>query len=112
MTEKKNLNFTFPYEGWVLTPSYAQKKITLVNAAGGHGYLKEWHVTDAGRSYHHSSIYETKEQAIAHGHSELAKHELRMEKMRATLEKRRKNLMAPEKPTRSAKNGSSKQQGK
>lgn len=104
MSSKK---FTFPYNGWVLTPSYKPKQVTVTGEAVAYGLYREWHVTDTGNSYHHTHIHETREQAVAHGHAALDAQKLRIEKQQANLEKHRKNLMAPDKPakpTRTAKN--------
>lgn len=52
----------FPYDGWVLMPSFSPKKVTLTE--GCHGL---YHITEKRKWYHLSDIFPSKQDAIRKG---------------------------------------------
>ncbi|MDX4957262.1 hypothetical protein [Delftia acidovorans] len=81
----------FPYQGWVLTPSFKPVEKTFFAP-----YNKEWHrSTDGGArgTYHQvEKIFPSMEAAIAWGRSDLDKQEAALDKKHFNIQKRRAAL--------------------
>lgn len=80
----------FPYQGWVLMPSFATKELTFIDTAFA---TDDWHITEGSSKYYAvDSIYKTKADAVAAGRDRLAKLRLDLAKRAATIEKRQAAL--------------------
>lgn len=80
----------FPYQGWVLMPSFAPKELTFVDTAWATG---DWHVSKGSSKYYGvNEIYQNKAEAIAAGREKLIKLRADLEKRRTTIEKRQAAL--------------------
>lgn len=77
----------FPYQGWVLTPSFKPVEKTFVS-----GYAGEWHDTSSNQMYHILNIYRSKTEAILSGRSKLEAQQAALDKKQANIEKRRAAL--------------------
>jgi len=86
---------TYPYDGWVLLPSFKLKKVTFVKNygswSGDHG-----DITDAGKYYMLSAIHATRSDAITAGHNQLNLQKVRLDKQLAVMQKRRAELVKAE----------------
>ena len=74
----------FPYDGWVLMPSFKPVQVTFV--ADSHGSF--WHMRESGRQYCALDIYQSKQAAIAAGRAALDEQQVRLNKKQAHIEKR------------------------
>ena len=88
MSESKS----YPYTGWVLTPSFVPKEVVLTRPYGTWSGGGCWDATDSGKSYHVEEIYATKAGAIDHGFALLDKQQADLAKRQSVLDKRRLNL--------------------
>lgn len=80
----------FPYQGWVLMPSFAPKELQFTEE---YWYSQGFHLVESSRKYYSvDEIYKSKSDAIAAGRERLAKHRVDLEKRAATIEKRQKAL--------------------
>lgn len=80
----------FPYKRFVLTPSFAVKEVEIVKYTWISSM--EWVSTDAGKSYHQAETFETVELAAAYANERIAKETERLQKLQASLEKRKANV--------------------
>lgn len=78
----------FPYNGWVLTPSFKPVETTFVEAR----YSEGWHKSEGGKTYSTQDIYETKDAAISAGHIDLHKQQAALDKKQINIHKRRAAL--------------------
>lgn len=78
----------FPYEGWVLMPSFKPAQVYFVNAASDWGSLVEWHVAESGKCHHVHKIHPDKQAAIAAGRAKLAVMQAKIHKQLAGMAKK------------------------
>lgn len=80
----------FPYDGWILTPSFKPVKKTFVRVYGAYA---NWHIPDeGGKNCHVSEIYKTKEAAVEAGFKKLNAEQAAIDKRQVNLTKRIANL--------------------
>lgn len=77
----------FPYQAWVLSPSYVPKEVTVAKRVGIGNFE-----SDKGAWLHASDLYPTKQAAIDAGLAKLEAAEARLKKQAETVAKRRANL--------------------
>jgi hypothetical protein len=86
---------TYPYDGWVLLPSFKLKKVTFVKNygaySGDHG-----DITDSGKYYQLSQIHALRSDALIAGHNQLNLQQARLDKQLAVMAKRRAALIKEE----------------
>lgn len=80
---------TFPYQGWVLLPSFRPVERTFVSKGA---WAMELHKSEEGKLFNVKDIYEYKEDAIAAGHADLDRQQSALDKRQVALEKRRAAL--------------------
>lgn len=80
---------TVPGPAWRLTPGYKPVEIQL--AESRHGYGRSY-ITDKGTRVTASSVWATRDEAIAAGREHLATWQAKLTKMQAALNKRSENL--------------------
>ncbi|MDX4957881.1 hypothetical protein [Delftia acidovorans] len=78
----------FPYQGWVLTPSFKPVETTFT----GCKYGRDWHDADGKKAYFIANIFRSKGDAIANGREILVKQQTDLDKKQANIEKRRAAL--------------------
>lgn len=80
----------FPYQGWVLMPSFTPKELTFVT----YGWMTgDWHISKGSSKYYAvSEIYKTKSEAISAGRNRLEKLREDLKKRTASIEKRKAAL--------------------
>lgn len=78
----------FPYDGWVLMPSFKPVQVALVES--NHSPL--WHKTESGKLYCTDNIHQSKQAAIAAGRAALDGQQAALEKKQANINKRRAAL--------------------
>ena len=90
MTER-----TYPYQGWVLTPSFKPKEVTLTSR---YGYASQDYgdLTESSKLYALSDIFPDKATAIAEGWARLREQQARLDKAQANINKRSTNLKKAE----------------
>lgn len=79
----------FPYQGWVLTPSFKPVEKTFQSKAD---HYEEWHYDENGKGYQVRDIYQDKASAIAWGRANLEAQQAALDKKQANIEKRRAAL--------------------
>ena len=79
----------FPYNGWVLTPTFNVKQVAIVGAAWGGG---RWHKSDTGKTYDKDSIFSNREAAIKFGELSVAEQQAKLDKSQININKRKANL--------------------
>lgn len=84
-------NRTYPYQAWVLMPSFKPSEVTIEGP-----YHKYWSherdVTSSGKSYALTELYPNKDAAIDAGSILLDKQEAALSKKQANIDKRREAL--------------------
>jgi hypothetical protein len=90
MSNEGIMSRSHPFTAWTLGGTFIPKQVKLI-CTTGYSY-KDWHVEQSGKAYHDSSLFETKEQAIASGESRLAEQEQKILKQQASIAKKRANL--------------------
>ncbi len=83
---------TYPYEAWVLQPSFKPKLVKFVAEYGSRRFPGE--VAAGGKFYRPSEIFATKADAIAGGRILQEQFAARIAKFQATYDKRQKALEA------------------
>lgn len=81
----------YPYLGWVLTPSFKPKQVTLITKYG-YGQTDYGDLTEAHKLYALDEIFPTKEEAITYGHERVKKQQAALDKTQAAIHKRRASL--------------------
>lgn len=81
---------SYPYQAWVLTPSFAPKEVTIVEPSfwSTHG----WVPTISGKHYHESEVFDSKELAIKGGWSRLEDQETAIQKKIDSINKKKSVL--------------------
>lgn len=79
----------YPYQAWVLTPSFAPKQVTVVEPDR---WSNGWLPTESGKHYQASDIYATKALAIQGGWDRVATQEAALKKKVESLEKKKSVL--------------------
>jgi hypothetical protein len=79
---------SFPYVGWILTPSYRPKQLEFV----ARQHSDDWHKTAQGKGYHVDNIHRSLQAAIDYGRANLARQETKLVKMQQTIDKRLASL--------------------
>lgn len=87
---------TYPYDGWVLLPSFKPKKVTFVKNYGSWSGADYGDISDAGKYYPCSQIHESRSDAITEGHNRLNLQQARLDKQLAVMQKRRAELVKAE----------------
>jgi hypothetical protein len=83
----------YPYQAFVLTPTFNVKEVTIVSA-----YWNGTHEqADSKKVYNRSSLYASAVDALAGGFADLEQQERTLSKRLATIKKRRANLEAQSK---------------
>ena len=90
MTER-----TYPYQGWVLTPAFKPKKVTLT-ARYGYASQDYGDLTDSSKLYALSEIFPSKEAAIAGGWARVHAQQSKLDKAQANINKRSASLKKAE----------------
>jgi hypothetical protein len=75
----------FPYNAWVLQPSFKPKEVTLTEK---NWYGGQYHLSDTGKVYLLSEIYPTKQAAIVAGREQLEKQREDLNKRQERIDKR------------------------
>lgn len=75
----------FPYNAWVLQPSFKPKEVTFTEK---HWYGDRRHRSGTGKVYPVSEIYPTKQAAIAAGREQLEKQREDLLKRQERIDKR------------------------
>ena len=90
MTER-----TYPYQGWVLMPSFKPKEVTLTSR---YGYASQDYgdLTDSSKLYALSDIFPDKASAIAAGWERLREQQVKLDKVQGNINKRSANLKKAE----------------
>lgn len=83
---------TFPYIGWVLTPSFKPKKEFFVKPYFSYSGCTDWHLTDKGKAVSVKSIYTTFRDAINGGYERLNQQQSVLDKQQENINKRRAAL--------------------
>ena len=78
---------TYPYDAWVLLPSFKPAKVTITSVYGSHIY-NDWDLSESGKAYGVSELFETKEAAINCGYERIASQEAIERKRRIAIDKR------------------------
>lgn len=84
MTDKKR---TYPYQAWMLQPSFKPVEVTITKCAYAHSY-SDWDELSTGRALHINFLHPTKAAAIAAGRAAVAKAEADLVKRRQNLDKK------------------------
>jgi hypothetical protein len=76
----------FPYQGWILMPSFTLKELTFVKSAT---MTDDWHASSERslKYYDVSEIHKTKSEAISAGRNRLEKLRENLKKRAASIEK-------------------------
>ena len=89
MTER-----TYPYQGWVLTPSFKPKEVTLTSR---YEYASlDYDLTDSSKLYAFCDIFPNKAAAIAAGKEKVREQQSKLDKAQANINKRSANLKKAE----------------
>lgn len=83
MTEK-----TYPRKAWVLMPSFKPVEISVVKE----DRIPSYDISEKGKSYHISDLFETKEAAIEAGYFKCQIDEYKILKIQAKVYNRRQAL--------------------
>jgi hypothetical protein len=89
---------TYPYDGWVLLPSFRPVKVTFEKPYGSWSNDDYGDISEAGKFYMRSVIYASRNDAITAGHNQLNLQQQRLDKQLATMKKRRAALVKAEAP--------------
>lgn len=81
---------SYPYQAWVLTPSFAPKEVTIVEPGRWAAY--GWLPTISGKHYHESEVYDSKELSIKGGWSRLEDQEAAIQKKIDSINKKKSIL--------------------
>ncbi|MBP3934475.1 MAG: hypothetical protein J6D44_11480 [Pseudomonas sp.] len=81
---------SYPYQAWVLTPSFAPKEVTIVEPGGW--ATDGWLPTIAGKHYHESEVFDSKDLAIEGGWSRLEEQEAAIQKKLDSINKKKSIL--------------------
>ena len=76
----------FPYNAWVLQPSFKPKEVTLIEEKRWYG--DRCHLLDTVKAYLFSEIYPTKQAAIVAGRERIDKQREELNKRRERIDKR------------------------
>ena len=90
MTER-----TYPYQGWVLTPSFKPKEVTLTSRYR-YSSLDYGDLTDSSKLYALCDIFPNKAAAIAAGKKKVCEQQSKLDKAQANINKRSANLKKAE----------------
>lgn len=74
---------TYPYQAWVLMPSFKPKEVELVARA-----RLDWEESSTGKWYHHTELHSSKAEAIAAGWEKIKIQQADIDKRRENLNKR------------------------
>lgn len=74
---------TYPYQAWVLMPSFKPKEVELVARA-----RLDWEESSTGKWYHHTELHPSKAEAIAAGWEKIRIQQADIDKRQAKLNKR------------------------
>lgn len=81
---------SYPYQAWVLTPSFAPKEVTIVEP--GRWAADRWLPTISGKHYSESEVYDSKVLAIKGGWSRLEEQEAAIQKKLDSINKKKSTL--------------------
>lgn len=81
---------SYPYQAWVLTPSFAPKEVTIVEP--GRWSTAGWLPTIAGKHYHENEVFDSKNLAIEGGWSRLQEQEDAIQKKLDSINKKKSTL--------------------
>lgn len=84
MSDKKR---KYPYQAWMLQPSFKPVEVTVTESAYAHSYT-DWDVLSTGKPVHINLLHPTKAAAIAAGREAVAKAEADLVKRRQNLDKK------------------------
>jgi hypothetical protein len=85
---------TYPYEAWVLTPSFKPKKVVITHLYKSYSSPNAWDVAEGGKLYSvGSELFATKEEAIEAGWARVLDQEMKLSKQQAAIYKRREALV-------------------
>jgi len=79
----------FPYKRFVLTPSFAVKEVDIVEFSR---FNHNWVVAESGKTYLADEAFETVQAAAEFANARIAKEAERLQKLQASLEKRKANV--------------------
>lgn len=79
---------TFPYEGWVLSPTMRPHKVKVIHSNSSGTFLH----TEDGRTFKASEIYPSQFRAIEAGHAILDENQRAIDRKQKKLDARRVNL--------------------
>lgn len=80
----------YPYQAWVLTPSFAPKEVTIVDP--GRWLTAGYIATLSSKCYHESEVFGSKKLAIEGGWSRLAEQEAAIQKKLDSINKKKSTL--------------------
>jgi hypothetical protein len=80
----------FPFDAYVLTPSFNVKKVTIVSEANF--CVKGWFFSESRSSYNESELFNSTDDAIKAGRDKLGKMKADIEKRAASLVKKTATL--------------------
>ena len=83
---------TYPRDIWVLTPSYAVKKVTVVGAYRSYSATDYGDLTSTSKLYSSVQMHATKADAIAAGRASILKIQADIDKRLSNLHKKCDNL--------------------
>ena len=83
---------TYPYNAWVLTPSFKPKEVTLVKAYRAFGGQDYGDLTETGKMYGVTEMFPTKRDAVMDGWAQVDKQKADLDKKLIGIAKRRKAL--------------------
>lgn len=87
---------TYPYDGWVLLPSFKPKQVIFVKRYGAWSGEDYGDISDAGKYYPRSEIHASRSDAITEGYYRLHRQQMRLDKQLAVMAKRRAALIKEE----------------
>lgn len=87
----------YPRNGFVLSPAYQVREVTLVKRSCPWSGIDYGDETDTGKRYQVEEIHATKADAIAYGRKQIALREEYLEKQHALLDARRIKMDKAEK---------------
>lgn len=81
---------SYPYQAWVLTPSFAPKEVTIVEP--GRWDSSDWRRTTTDKRYYESEVFDSKELSIEGGWSRLEEQEAAIQKKIDSINKKKSIL--------------------
>lgn len=87
MTER-----TYPYQAWVLKPSFKPALVTIERAYKSYSSPNQWDVAEGGKLYSMSELFPTQERAIEVGWQRIHEMEAKLEKTIDSISKKRAAL--------------------